>query len=368
MGPDLFPVAVAGGAMLGGGLLALVVFVLGGPPREHSTPQLAERLRVTVRVLGTRVGAGIAVGIGVLVLTRWVVLAAALGFLAASWRKVFGGAAEERAGIGRLDALASWTESLRDTIAGAVGLEQAIPATAATSAPAIRPALNLLVDRLRIREPLPDALMRFADDLNDPSADLIVGSLVLNARLRGPGLRDVLTALGASAREELDMRRRIEASRKSTRRSVQIVVGVTLGVAAMLILLNRRYVAPYGTIVGQVVLLVVVALFAGGVLWLRRLAHVEMPSRFLVGGPAAIGGVAGTAGSGPAAGHSGAGAGGPGGGGPRGGGPGGGGASGGGPGGGGAATIAELTTGSGAGAGPAVGSAWGGSSRNGRVR
>jgi len=39
-----------------------------------------------------------------------------------------GGAAEERRAIARLDALASWTESLRDTIAGAVGLEQAIPA------------------------------------------------------------------------------------------------------------------------------------------------------------------------------------------------------------------------------------------------
>lgn len=301
MGPDLFPLAVAGGAMLGGGVLTFVVFLVGGPPRQRTGPPLTEQLRVTVRVLGTRVGVGIVVGIVVLVVTRWVVLAASLGFLAASWRKVFGGAAEERAGIGRLDALASWTESLRDTIAGAVGLEQAIPATAATSAPAIRPALNLLVDRLRIREPLPNALLRFADDLDDPSADLIVGSLVLNSRLRGPGLRDVLTALGTSAREELDMRRRIEASRKSTRRSVQIVVGVTLGVAAMLILLNHRYVTPYNSVVGQVVLLVVVALFAGGVLWLRRLAHIDMPSRFLTGGAASGDRSAGAAGprSGP---------------------------------------------------------------------
>jgi hypothetical protein len=144
--------------------------------------------------------------------------------------------------------------------------------------------LNLLVDRLRIREPLPDALMRFADDVADPSADLIVGALVLNARLRGPGLRDVLGALAASAREELDMRRRIESSRRSTRRSVQIVVGVTLGVASLLILLNRTYVKPYGTVVGQLVLLVVIGLFAAGVVWLRRLARIEMPGRFLISG------------------------------------------------------------------------------------
>ena len=71
-----------------------------------------------------------------------------------------------------------------------------------------------MVDRLRIREPLPDALLAFADDLDDPSADVIFAALILNARLRGPGLRDVLTALAQSAREELDMRRRIESSRK----------------------------------------------------------------------------------------------------------------------------------------------------------
>ena len=69
--------------------------------------------------------------------------------------------------------------------------------------------------------------------LTDPSAflpaielTLMIAALILNARLRGPGLRDVLTALAESTREELDMRRRVEAARRSTRRSAQIVVGV----------------------------------------------------------------------------------------------------------------------------------------------
>jgi Flp pilus assembly protein TadB len=178
--------------------------------------------------------------------------------------------------------MASWTESLRDTIAGAVGLEQAIPATAVNAGAAIRPSLNLLVDRLRIREPLPDALMAFAEDVDDPSADVICAALVLNARLRGPGLRDVLTALAISAREELDMRRRIEASRKSIRRSVRIVLVIVLGVIGLLAVLNRHYVQPYSTVVGQFVLLVVVALLAAGLLWLRALASPRRSQRFLV--------------------------------------------------------------------------------------
>ena len=66
----------------------------------------------------------------ILLLTRWVVLAAATGLLVFFAPSLFGGARSERVAIARLEGLAAWTESLRDTIAGAVGLEQAIPATA----------------------------------------------------------------------------------------------------------------------------------------------------------------------------------------------------------------------------------------------
>jgi Flp pilus assembly protein TadB len=151
------------------------------------------------------------------------------------------------------------------------------------AAPAIKPSLNLLVDRLRIREPLPSALMRFADDLDDPSADLIVAALVLNARLRGPGLREVLSALADSAREELDVRRKVAAERRSTRRSVQVVVAITLVMAASQVLFNSAYMAPYTSFIGQAVLTVVIGLYALGLLWLRRLARIEVPERFLIG-------------------------------------------------------------------------------------
>ncbi|WBQ01811.1 type II secretion system F family protein [Kribbella sp. CA-293567] len=270
------------GAVVGGAILLLVVAIRGTEPRE-STPSLFQRGgSVDGRKQLIRLGTGVAVGLIVLVVTRWLVLAAALGLLAALADRFFGGTGEERRAIERLEALATWTEALRDTIAGAVGLEQAIPATAVNAAPAIKPSLNLLVDRLRIREPLPSALMRFADDLNDPSADLIVAALVLNARLRGPGLREVLSALADSAREELDVRRKVAAERRSTRRSVQVVVAITLLVAAALILFNPAYVSPYTSFVGQFVLFIVIALYAVGLVWLRKLAKIEVPERFLI--------------------------------------------------------------------------------------
>lgn len=277
------PLAITAGAVAGLGA-AMLLLVLSGVTLR-SERGLAGTRRATIVPTarrGRRLLIGLAVLIVVLVVTRWIVLAVVLGALVAFWDRLFGGVREERAAIQRAEGLASWIESLRDTIAGAVGLEQAIPATAVNAAPSIRPALNLLVDRLRVREPLPDSLMKFADDLDDASADLVVAALVLNSRLRGPGLRDVLTALATSARDELDVRRRVESSRRSTRRSVQVVTGVIVAVAGALVVFNQAYMAPYGTLIGQVVLAVVLAVFGLAVFWLRRLSGVEEPQRFLV--------------------------------------------------------------------------------------
>lgn len=277
------PLALTAGAVLGLGGALLLLALRGESLRQDRAVGGNRRAAVVPSARrGRRLIIGALVGVVVLVVTRWVVLAVVIGGLVAFWDRLFGGVRQERAAIVRAEGLATWIESLRDTIAGAVGLEQAIPATAVNAAPSIRPALNLLVDRLRVREPLPDALMKFADDLDDASADLVVAALVLNSRLRGPGLRDVLTALATSSRDELDVRRRVESSRRSTRRSVQVVVGVITAVAAALVLFNQQYMAPYGTLIGQVVLAGVLGVFGLAVLWLRRLSGVEEPQRFLV--------------------------------------------------------------------------------------
>ncbi|MET1133903.1 MAG: type II secretion system F family protein [Aeromicrobium sp.] len=268
------------GAVIGAGILLVVV---GMSEREEPGPRrpgvsLRDRLQGSAR----RAVLGGAAGLVILLLTGWPVLAISVGALVWFAPMLFGGLASEKRAMARLEGLAAWTESLRDTIAGAVGLEQAIPATAYAASPAIKPALIRLTDRLRVRTPLSTALQGFADDIDDPSADLIVATLILNARLRGPGLREVLTSLAKSARADLDMRRRIAASRSSTRRSVQIVMGITVAFVLFLSIFNRSYVAPYSTPIGQIVLLVVIGLFAAGFVWMRRLSEFETPERFLL--------------------------------------------------------------------------------------
>ncbi|AZM46736.1 type II secretion system protein [Streptomyces sp. WAC 06738] len=272
------------GAVIGGGIALLIVALRGLPAKpEHEKEQQGERAAELVRFASQRATLAAVAGLLVLLLTRWPVAGLATGVLVAFWDKLFGGAAAERMAMKRVEALAQWTESLRDTIAGAVGLEQAIPASARAAAPALRPHLDAMVDRLRSRTPLPDALQHLADDLDDASADLIIAALILNARLRGPGLREVLGALAKSAREEVDMRQRVMAQRASTRRSVQIVVSVSVAFVLGLSVFNRGFVEPYGSPVGQAVLACVCGLFAAGFWWLRKLSTIETPERFLAG-------------------------------------------------------------------------------------
>jgi Flp pilus assembly protein TadB len=287
-GGPLFAILL--GALGGAGLLLLILALRGLPPPDPSKPP--SRLESQARdLLGPRGLIALLAGVAVLVATRWIVGAIGVFLLVLAWRSL-GGAAGERRAMARLEALATWTESLRDTIAGAVGLEQAIPASSRVAGPLLAEPLARLVDRLHTRVPMSEALHRFADDLDDPSADLIIAALIINARLRGPGLRDLLGALAASAREELDVRRKVNAERRSTRRSAQIVTGISVGLALALALFNQGYVQAYGSLLGPLVLVVVVALYGAGFFWMRKLATIETADRLLRGHAPVIGGEA----------------------------------------------------------------------------
>lgn len=267
-----------------GAAVAMLVYALRGNP--GAGPRLPGRLSTVVASLRSpaasgRFGAGIVAGVITVLVTRWPVAAIGVAALVVAWPVMFGGARAERTQIDRLEALVMWTEALRDTVTARASLEQAIPATAVHAPVPIRPALVRLVGRLRARVPLDAALLALSEELDDASADKVIGALVLNTRQRGSGLATVLGALARSGREELDQRRRITAGRASMRRSVQLVVAITVAFAVLLATFSRSYVAPYSSVGGQVALAVVVGLFAASFVWLRRLAGGEPATPFL---------------------------------------------------------------------------------------
>jgi Flp pilus assembly protein TadB len=254
------------------------VSALGAPSRL--SPAL-RRLRGPL--LGPRVVLGLGAGLLVLIGADWPVAAVAIAALIVCWPLLFGAARAQRDRIAELEALAMWTESLKDLVSGAAGLREAIPISVDTAAPVLRAPLTRLRGLLAARESLATALPVLAADLGDPTAELVVAAaLILNARSRGPGLAHALGGLSESIREELELARRIEAGRRGDRRSVQIIVAVTCCFGAgMAFLFPPQFSHPYRTVIGQGVLLIIIAIFAASFAWMRRLAAPDVPDLFL---------------------------------------------------------------------------------------
>ena len=183
-------------------------------------------------------------------------------------------------GISRIEAVEEWTRRLSDILVVGVGLEQAISTSLRSVPEAIRVEVTALAARLGARWPTETALRAFAEDLGDATGDLVVASLILGHRRRGPGLARALTAVADSVAEEVAMRRRVEAERAKPRTTARAVTLITLGVVA-LGALNRTYLAPYGTPLGQLVLLGVTGMFVGSLAWMRALTLSAPQPRLL---------------------------------------------------------------------------------------
>lgn len=267
-----FVLAVTTGVLA---LAGMVVLALRGSPQRTPVPRRAARLDAR------RGGAALVVGSGVLVLTRWPAAALSATAVVVLWPRIFGGAAAGRRSLTRLEALAVWTESLRDSTGSAAGLAQALPATLAGAPDVLRRPLVNLTARLDGRVPLPEALALFADDVDDPAADLVVAALCLNARQRAGGLSRILTSLAATTRQELEMQRAVEHERSSLRRQSQRIAAAVVGFAGVQALFARGWVAPYGSVLGQLALLVLIVIFVLAFVRMRTLANPPGEPRFL---------------------------------------------------------------------------------------
>ncbi|MCE7011729.1 type II secretion system F family protein [Kibdelosporangium philippinense] len=270
------------GAGLAVGVLLIVAGLRGRPVRSAAPSRLGTWLaahhdRKQVGWLVVAVLAGLAVG----AITGWVVGAVLTVVAVVSLPRILGSNVDHKRHLERIEAIAGWTEMLRDTLVAAAGLEQAILATAPACPEAIREEITELAIRLERGERLAPSLRHLADQLRDPTADLVISALVLAAEHQARQLADLLGELASEAREQASMRMRVEAGRARTRTSVRVIVITTLSFAAGLVLLNRGYLAPYDTAFGQIMLLLVGTLFAAAFAWLAKIARLREPQRFL---------------------------------------------------------------------------------------
>lgn len=253
-------------------------------------PPSGERGRLTTtmsgRQLAIRGGAAATVGVLIVVLSGWVIPGLVVGG-GAFWA-IGGWQSRQRssdAEIERLDALASWIENVRDVLLAGEQPVGAITSTVSACAPSIRPYVRRLAAGLGRQDP--DLVFRrFADDLDDPLADLVAAGLSIAIR-RGARTVPVLTALAEQTRQQVDRRRLVEAERAPTRREVQALTGImgTL-VVALLVFGRSQYLDAYDTRSGQIFLSASLAGYVALIVRVQRLAAFPRPSRFLTSTPA----------------------------------------------------------------------------------
>ncbi len=274
------------GLGVGVGLLLVILGWRGTDPNRPSRKARSRRVpgdqRRTLRI-------GLAVAVGVLtgVATGWIVGAVLAGLAVWALPHILGGDPEHARRVARIEAIATWTEMLRDTLSAAAGLEQAILATASLAPAPIRNEITDLSTKIENGDRLAPSLRVLADRLADPTGDLVIAALVLAAEQQARQLSDLLGSLAHAAREQASMRMRVEAGRARTRTSVRVIVGTTLTFAVAVVLLNRAYLSAYDTVTGQIVLLGIGVLFGFGFAWLVRIATLPEPDRFLTAGETA---------------------------------------------------------------------------------
>jgi tight adherence protein B len=270
------PVVVLVGAGIGVGI-ALVISGIWSTGAPVAKLQLAKRLDIANRQAAL---CAIALALVVGLITRWPVGAAIGGAVGWTLRSALQPNTSKRV-TGRLEALATWIEALRDSIAAHRGLLAAIESTVQTAPSSIRDNVAALVVRIKSGIPLDTALLTFAGELGDAAVDEAIAPLILASRFGGSDLQGLLATAATNTRDQIALWQRIEIARAKPRRDMRLVIAVTLVFTFGVLAIGHGYFKPFGTPVGQVVLLGVAGLFAAGFGAMNRLSRPQpMPRLF----------------------------------------------------------------------------------------
>jgi hypothetical protein len=270
------PVVVLFGAGIGVGIALVVggIWSTGSPVRRIP---MAKRLDPTNRqaalcavVLATAVG----------LITHWPAGAAIGGAVGWTLRSALQPNTSRRV-VGRLEALATWIEALRDSVAAHRGLLAAIESTVPTAPPQIKGNVAGLVLRIKSGTPLDKALHAFAAELGDAAVDEAIAPLILASRFGGSDLQGLIATAAANTRDQIALWQRTEVARAKPRRDMRLVIAVTLVFTLGILVIGHGYFRPFSAAAGQIALLGIAGLFAAGFAAMNRLSRPQpMPRLF----------------------------------------------------------------------------------------
>ena len=114
---------------------------------------------------------------------------------------------------------------------------------------------------------------------------------MLAARRRGFGLSEVLSGLSDSVADEVRARRKIESDRAMPRTAAVALTYGTLALGVTMAVFRPETLAPYGTPVGQIALLIIIGGYIVTLFMLRRITSAkDRPRLYPTAAPSAAGG------------------------------------------------------------------------------
>jgi tight adherence protein B len=283
--------AVAAGLLLTAGVLGLGYGLRRTVPRPSTRPaESASDLwaRLTRRPPGRRgrrrdlvlLGSLVA-GFLIAALTGWVVVILIAPLLALGLPYLL--VVPKPHDVELLEALDRWVRSLAATLATGKSVTDAIRVSRRTAPALIAEEIGTLVVRLNNRWETADALRRFADELDSPDADGVIAALMMAVNRGANGASLTLQALADSLQAQLRSRRVIEIERAKPYVVVRQVTVISLVTLVGVYLLSPGFFHPYRTPLGQLILGVLLTLYLGSLILMRRKAQQRARPRILIG-------------------------------------------------------------------------------------
>ena len=170
-------------------------------------------------------------------------------------------------------ALVEAIAQLRDAIRSGLSVQEALVGLARVGPEALRPEFVTLVRDMQL-DGGEAGLVAMRDRLADPLFDIVAATLILNDRLGGRNVSQVLDELAETTRAQLRVQDELRAHQAQTVLSARVVAVMPLIVLIIIRQMNPRYLAIFNDWSGQVILALCVLSIAigyGAMLWITRL-------------------------------------------------------------------------------------------------
>ena len=278
--------AVVCGALVGVGLFAAVLGLQKQPVREKQARLSEFRAQATRIELSSSmndtlamIGLAAVLGFGAWYATGWLA-AGVIGVTSGVMGPMMFRAPRRRRDFtDEVEAYSQWTEQIRDLVSASGSLFEAVTLSADQAPLRLRPKVVQMASIARTLG-LPPALDWFAAEMESPFADRLVLGMKI-AWDSGARVSEAFETTARAMRAEVEMRRRNEVANARAWTQVISMVGVTVVSVLFMFVFNKEFFDPFGSMIGQAVLLGVGALIFGNVYWVLKLSESGTPVRLL---------------------------------------------------------------------------------------